>query len=150
MAAGLRPQATGLVIRTWIVWRHARPASCFKPNDVKDFKKLQIWQEGMDLADMVYAVIEDIPWQRGQKVIDQLSSSALSIPSNIAEGNSRRSEKDKYRFMEFALGSAFELETQLLFSQRRGWSTQEKLSTALHAATIEQKKIQKFMEALDP
>jgi four helix bundle protein len=104
----------------------------------------------MDLADLVYAVIEDIPWQKGQKVIDQMSSASLSIPSNIAEGNSRRSEKDKLRFMEFALGSAFELETQLIFTQRRRWSTNEKLALALAATSIEQKKIQKFMDVLKP
>lgn len=117
---------------------------------MKDFKKLAIWQEGMDLADLVYEVITDIPWQNGgQKAIDQMSRSSLSIPSNIAEGNSRRSEKEKYRFMEIALGSAFELETQLIFSQRRQWSTEEKLNKALNAVGVEQKKIQCFMEALN-
>ena len=121
-----------------------------KRSEMKDFKKLAIWQEGMDLADLVYEVITDIPWQNGgQKAIDQMSRSSLSIPSNIAEGNSRRSEKEKYRFMEIALGSAFELETQLIFSQRRLWSTEEKLIKALEAVGVEQKKMQRFMEALN-
>ena len=121
-----------------------------KRSEMKDFKKLAIWQEGMDLADLVYEVITDIPWQNGgQKAIDQMSRSSLSIPSNIAEGNSRRSEKEKYRFMEIALGSAFELETQLIFSQRRLWSIEEKLNKALNAVGVEQKKIQRFMEALN-
>ena len=117
---------------------------------MKDFKKLEIWQLGMDLADRVYDVIDDIPWQKGRKVIDQLSASSLSIPSNIAEGNSRRSEKDKYRFMEIALGSAFELETQLLFSERRTWSTKSKIDAALELVRTEQAKLQRFMEALNP
>ncbi len=117
---------------------------------MKDFKKLQIWQIGMDLADRVYEVIEDIPWQKGQKVIDQLSSSSLSIPSNIAEGNSRRSEKDKYRFMEIALGSAFELETQLLFVERRRWTTVVRLEAALEMVRSEQQMLQGFMAALKP
>ena len=121
-----------------------------KRSEMKDFKKLAIWQEGMDLADLVYEVITDIPWQNGgQKAIDQMSRSSLSIPSNIAEGNSRRSEKEKYRFMVIALGSAFELETQLIFSQRRLWSTEEKLIKALEAVGVEQKKMQRFMEALN-
>ncbi len=115
---------------------------------MKDFKKLDIWKTGMDLADLVYAVIEDIPWQRGQKVIDQLSGSSLSIPSNIAEGNSRRSEKDKYRFIEIALGSAFELETQLLFVERRRWSTAEKRDAALELIRKEQRMLQGFMSIL--
>lgn len=117
---------------------------------MKDFKKLHIWQLGMDLADHVYAVIEYIPWQKGQKVIDQLSGSSLSIPSNIAEGNSRRSEKDKYRFMEISLGSAFELETQLLFVERRHWTTKSKLDAALEMVRLEQQKLHSFMAALKP
>lgn len=116
---------------------------------MKDFKKLEIWINGMDLADRTYDVIEDIPWQKGQKVIDQMSSASLSIPSNVAEGNSRRSEKDKHRFIEYALGSAFELETQLLFSERRRWSTPEKLTRALELCAKEQKMLQGFMEVLN-
>ena len=115
---------------------------------MKDFKKLEIWQVNMDLADRTYDVINDIPWQKGQKVIDQMSSSSLSIPANIAEGNSRRSEKDKFRFIEFALGSAFELETQLLFTERRNWSTVEKRELALALVRQEQKMLQGFMDVL--
>ena len=116
---------------------------------MKDFKKLEIWKVGMDLADRVYDVIEDIPWQKGQKVIDQMSSSSLSIPSNVAEGNSRRSEKDKHRFIEYSLGSAFELETQLLFTQNRGWSTTERINKALELCEKEQKMLQGFMDVLN-
>jgi len=81
-------------------------------------------------------------------VIDQMSSASLSIPSNIAEGNSRISENDKYRFMEYALGSAFELETQLLFSARRGWSTTMKLDAALDLCRLEQRMLMAFMGVL--
>ena len=115
---------------------------------MKDFKKLEIWSTGMDVADLVNDVIDDIPWQKGQKVIDQMSSASLSIPSNIAEGNSRKSEKDKYRFIEYALGSAFELETQLLFTSRRKWSEPSKVNAALELLQKEQKMIQGFMEVL--
>lgn len=116
---------------------------------MRDFKKLEIWQLGMDLSDLVFNVIDDIPWRGGgQKVIDQLSAASLSIPSNIAEGNSRRSEKDKHRFMEIALGSAFELETQLLFTARRKWSVPEKIEAALKLVSSDQAKLQRFMEAL--
>jgi four helix bundle protein len=117
---------------------------------MKDFKKLEIWQLGMDLADRVYDIIEDIPWRTGQKLIDQLGASSLSIPSNIAEGNSRRSEKDKFRFMEIALGSAFELETQILFAERRKWSTERKINAALEMVRSEQQKLHGFMAVLKP
>ena len=103
----------------------------------------------MELADLVYDVIDDIPWQKGQKVIDQMSSASLSIPSNIAEGNSRRSEKDKHRFIEYALGSAFELETQLIFSARREWSTVQKIDRALELCRTEQKMLMYFMDVLE-
>ncbi|MEZ4758569.1 MAG: four helix bundle protein [Flavobacteriales bacterium] len=53
------------------------------------------------------------------------------MPSNVAEGSSRRSEKEKFRFFEFALGSAFELQTRLLIVQRRNWADENRLEAVL-------------------
>ena len=89
---------------------------------MRDFQKLDIWQLGMDMVDQVYDLFDEIPWQKAGRLRDQATEAAVSIPSNIAEGNSRRSEKDKYRFHEIALGSAFELLTQILVVQRRNGS----------------------------
>lgn len=127
--------------------------SCiFVQNDhiMKDFKKLEIWQLGMSIADRVYALFEELPWQTTMKLKDQATAAAVSIPSNIAEGNSRRSEKDKYRFQEIALGSAFELQTQLLLVEMRGWLPEGRLTQLLADIELEQKKLQAFMASLTP
>ncbi len=115
---------------------------------MRDFKRLEIWQLGMNITDQVYALFEEIPWQKAGKLRDQAERSAVSIASNIAEGNSRSSEKDKYRFHEIALGSAFELQTQILIVQRRNWVEEGRLTRLLADIELEQKKLAAFMGIL--
>ena len=68
----------------------------------------------MELANSVYRIANDLPQKESFGMYSQITRAALSIPSNIAEGCSRSSAKELKRYMEIALGSAFELETQLL------------------------------------
>lgn len=115
---------------------------------MRDFKKLEIWQLGMNIVDDVYELFDEVPWQQAGRLRDQATRSAVSIPSNIAEGNSRRSEKDKNRFHEIALRSAFELQTQILIVERRKWVQPERLTKLLADVELEQKKIAAFMNML--
>ncbi len=117
---------------------------------MRDFKKLEVWQLGMEIADQVFEIFDTIPWQQaGNKIRDQATDAACSIPSNIAEGSSRRSEKEKYRYYEFALGSSFELQTRMLVIQRRKYADSEVIERLLQKIELEQKKIGAFMNALD-
>ncbi|MCO6482941.1 MAG: four helix bundle protein [Flavobacteriales bacterium] len=115
---------------------------------MKDFKKLQMWQNGMAITDMVFDIYEELPWQKVVGLKEQSIRSAISIPSNVAEGNSRRSEKDKHRFMEFSLGSAFELETQTLILDRRDWVPENRIKPLLQALDEQQKMLMSFMAKL--
>lgn len=115
---------------------------------MKDFKKLKIWQNAMTITDMVFDLYEDLPWQKVAELKGQSTRAAISIASNIAEGNSRGSERDKHRFMEMASGSAFELETQTLALQRRNWSPKPQLEALLTTIDEEQKMIAGFMAKL--
>ena len=117
---------------------------------MKDFKRLLIWQKAMSITDMVFDLYEDLPWQKAAELKGQSTRAAISIASNIAEGNSRRSEKDKHRFMEIALGSAFELETQSHVLMRREWAPKEKVDALLEAIDEEQKMLMAFMTKLAP
>lgn len=83
---------------------------------MKNFKQLRIWQNGFDLAIKAYKLTEGFPKGEQFRLSSQITKAAVSIPSNIAEGNSRSSERDKARFIEISLGSSFELETQLLIA----------------------------------
>lgn len=83
-----------------------------------NFKELNIWKRSMDLAVDVYALSASFPNEERFGLTSQIRRSTVSIPSNIAEGSGRRSNKDFARFLDISLGSAFELETQLLLAER--------------------------------
>jgi four helix bundle protein len=78
---------------------------------MKDYKKLLVWQKGIELCRMVYELTSTLPSSEKFGLASQMNRCVVSIPSNIAEGSSRRSEKDYYRFLEIAMGSIYELET---------------------------------------
>ena len=84
---------------------------------MRNFKELKIWQKGFEIAVDTYKLIEAFPKSEKYSLTQQATRAATSIPSNIAEGSSRRSEKDYYRFIEISLGSSFELGTQLLIAK---------------------------------
>ena len=79
---------------------------------------MKIWQKGMEIAEETYKVTRQLPRAELYALASQMNRCSVSIPSNIAEGASRRSEKDQARFIHFSMGSSFELETQLILSSR--------------------------------
>ena len=81
----------------------------------------------MELVDDVYTFVEAFPNTEKYGLRSQITRSAVSIPSNIAEGASRSSEKDFARFLEIALGSAFELETQIIIASKRKYISEGSL-----------------------
>jgi four helix bundle protein len=85
---------------------------------MKNFKKLKIWQKGMEIVEETYKVTRQLPKTEVYALANQMNRCSVSIPSNIAEGASRRSERDQARFIQFSMGSSFELETQLILSSR--------------------------------
>lgn len=78
---------------------------------MRDFRKLEIWNKGIAIVKTVYAFTADLPKSEKYGLISQMQRCAVSIPSNIAEGCSRNSEIEYKRYLEIAIGSAFELET---------------------------------------
>jgi four helix bundle protein len=81
---------------------------------VKTFKDLLVWQQAMEIAGEVYSVCDRLPVRETYGLASQAKRAAISVPSNIAEGFRRRSNKEFARFCNIAAGSAAELETQLL------------------------------------
>ena len=81
---------------------------------MKDFKKLLVWQKGIELAVMCYALTKKLPEFVSFGLISQINRAAISIPLNISEGNSWINDKDNRRFLEIDLGSANELETLVI------------------------------------
>ena len=85
---------------------------------MRDFKKLVIWQNGMDLVEKVYKVVALLPVDERYGLKAQASRAAVSIVLNIAEGSAKSSKKEYRMYLSNSLGSAFELETVLLIVQR--------------------------------
>lgn len=81
---------------------------------MQNFKNLKVWQNGIVIAKEIYELTRQFPNEEKYGLASQMNRAAVSIPSNIAEGTSRSSSKEHKRFLQIALGSAFELETQLV------------------------------------
>ncbi len=84
-------------------------------------KELKVWQESMDLVVCIYETVKNFPKEELYGLTSQMKRSALSIPSNIAEGAGRQSQAEFIRFLYIALGSVSELETQLEIAFRLGF-----------------------------
>jgi len=115
---------------------------------MKDFKKLEIWQYGFQIAVNTFKITETFPKYERWGLALQINKAGVSIPSNIAEGSSRSSEKDYNRFIEISLGSSFELETQLLISKDRGFGNQELVAETLSLLAREEKMLMSFSSVL--
>src|SRR5690554_1229733 len=83
-----------------------------------NFEKLKIWQKAMDIAFDIYKISLLLPEDEKFNLIHQIKKCAVSIPSNIAEGSGRNSNKEFIHFLGVANGSTFELITQLMLAKR--------------------------------
>lgn len=85
-----------------------------------NFRKLEVYGDALELAKKLFEVTSSFPKSEKYGITSQLNRAAISVPSNIAEGSSRTSNKDFARFLEIAIGSLFEIETQVLLCQEFG------------------------------
>jgi len=82
----------------------------------QNYKDLVVWQKGIDLAKMIYRLTATFPQEERFGLISQMRRAAVSIPSNIAEGQARRTTPEFVQFISHAEGSAAELDTQLILA----------------------------------
>ena len=87
---------------------------------MRDFRNLRVWQIAHELVRRIYIEIVGFPREERYGLASQIRRSAVSIPSNIAEGCGRGTDADFRRFMQMALGSASELDYQLLLANDLG------------------------------
>ena len=86
----------------------------------RHYKKLLIWQKGMTLAKIIYGLTARFPAEERFGLVSQMRRAAVSVPSNIAEGQARQGTREFLQFLSHASGSLGELETQLLLSVELG------------------------------
>ena len=98
---------------------------------IQDYRDLVVWQKAMEVAKQVYLLVKGLPKEEIYALSDQMRRAAVSIPSNIAEGNARNSDKEYAQFLSIARGSKAELETQLLLCKEIGYLTQTEIQPLL-------------------
>ncbi len=113
-----------------------------------NFKELKIWQRSRLLVKNVYQLTAKFPQNEQYGLVSQINRAAISMISNIAEGAGRSTEQDFSRFLDIAIGSAFELESQLIISFDLGFITEEKIENVLKELDEIQKMIRGFRQNL--
>lgn len=113
-----------------------------------NFKELKIWQRSRKLVKKVYQLTAVFPKSEQYGLTSQINRSSISIISNIAEGAGRSTDQDFGRFLDIAISSAFELETQLIISVDLGFTTNEKIDDIIKELNEIQKMIRGFNENL--
>lgn len=109
-----------------------------------NFRELLIWKEGMSLAADVLSTTTEFPSKHLYGLTSQIDRSAISIPSNIAEGSGRNSNKEFVQFLHISLGSSYELETQITLAKTLNILNEEKYFLLMEKIT----KIQKMTHSL--
>jgi four helix bundle protein len=112
---------------------------------MRDFRKLKIWSKGIEIAVEVYEMVKNLPDNERYGLVSQMTRAAVSVPSNIAEGSSRSSEKDYSHFLEIALGSAYELETQLIITKLIGFHKDHNIDVLIETVVAEEKMLTGFI-----
>jgi len=114
---------------------------------MKNYKELKVWKLGMQIASKTYKLVDQLPSEERFGLRSQMTRAAVSIPSNIAEGSARGADKSYKQFLEFALGSTFELETQLLVVEELGM-VNANVADLKEMITDEQKMLNSFVSRL--
>jgi four helix bundle protein len=96
---------------------------------LKSHKDLDVWKRSIALVTEIYRITKTFPDDEKYGMIHQMRRSAVSVPSNIAEGSARHTKKDNIQFLYVALGSISELETQLIISLHLGYISEELLES---------------------
>ena len=101
---------------------------------LKLYQELIVWQKAMNLVEEVYSVTRSFPREEVYSLTSQLRRAAVSIPSNVAEGQGRRTTADFLRHLSNAYGSLLEVETQLLIAARLRYLTDGKCREVMNIA----------------
>lgn len=109
--------------------------------EIKSYKDLLIWQKGIKIVCLVYQLVKSFPQEELYALSSQLKRASVSIPSNIAEGYGRNTDKSFSHFLDISRGSLFEIETQLLIANELGFITSKILCTEILSQIEEESKM---------
>ena len=109
-----------------------------------NYRELKVWQKAMDLTTEIYKLVRLLPKEETYALSDQMRRAVVSIPSNIAEGQGRNSDKEFINFLSIARGSLWELETQIEICERLHY-IDSNLTSTVYSLTTE---VSKMLNAL--
>lgn len=101
--------------------------------EIKTHKDLLVWKKSIDLVEQIYKFTKQFPKEELYGITNQMRRCAVSIPANIAEGSGRKNKAEFIQFLHIALGSASELETHLIISQRLGFLSSNSYDEIMNA-----------------
>jgi len=107
----------------------------------RNFREYKVWQDAVSFATNVYEITSQLPWFEKKGLCDQLQRAVVSISSNIAEGAGRSSDIDFARFLDQSLGSANEVETQLLISKNLNYISTERYEILMSSLSEIQRQL---------
>lgn len=114
------------------------------------YKDLIVWQKGMELAKAIYKLTSKFPPDERFGLVSQMRRAAVSVPSNIAEGQARQGTKEFMQFLSHAMGSLAELDTQALLSVELGYCKQEDLTDIMRLIADLSRMIRALRRSLIP
>ena len=120
-----------------------------KPDQVRDYRDLIVWQEAMDIAELVYSLTRMFPKDEAFGMTSQMRRSAASVPANIAEGYGRAQRKSFIQYLRIAQGSLKELETHAQLSARVGLMPGNDLATLMDRCQTLGRRLVMFMRSLE-
>ena len=112
-------------------------------------KELNIWKEGIRLVTKIYEISRSFPEEEKYGLVSQLRRSAISIPSNIAEGAARKNDKELIQSLHISLGSLSELDTQLIISNELGYLEHDELIQEFEKLKISMLSFIKYLKSLN-
>ena len=115
---------------------------------VRNYRELIVWQKAMDLVELVYQATKQFPTEELYGLTSQVRRSAVSIPSNIAEGQARKSTAEFLNFLSIANGSRAEMETQILLAQRLKYVTNDTAQQILNLSEEANRLLNGLMNSL--
>jgi four helix bundle protein len=115
---------------------------------MKTHKDLDVWKESISLVTEIYRITDKFPGKEQFGLTSQIRRSAISIPSNIAEGAARKSGNEFKQFLFIALGSGSELDTQLLISLNLNYLTKEEYDILVSKLNIISRMLQGLIKSL--
>lgn len=114
----------------------------------RNFRQYKLWQDAVAYATKIYKITDQMPWFEKKGVCDQLRRAVVFISSNIAEGSAKPTDVVFARFLDQALGSAYEVETQLIISYNVGYITIEQNNELIEELNLIQKQLTALIRSL--